>query len=71
LSDCTLCWARNEDTLIFKDLTQFYNSSGFLFQPKLKLSETDFGPRPTRRQVTIPGLPANSAAKAKPANFGD
>jgi len=71
LSACTLCWARNEDTLIFKDLTQFYNSSGFLFQSKLKLSQPGFGPRLTRRQATIPDSLANSAAKAEPANFGD
>jgi len=70
LSACTLCWARNEDTLIFKDLTKFYNQLAFLFQPKFKLSQPGFGPRFTRRQVTIPGLPANADAKPKPANFG-
>jgi len=57
--------------LVFKDLTKFYNQFAFWFQPKFKLSQTDFGPRFTRRQVTIPDSPANSAAKAKPVNFGD
>jgi len=71
LSDCTLCWARNEDTSVFKDLTKFYNQLAFLFQPKRKLSQPGFSPRLTRRQATIPGWPANADAKAEPVNFGD
>jgi len=67
----TLCWARNKDFSFFKDLTKFYNQFAFWFQPKRKLSETDFGPKPTRRQATIPDSPAKPDEKPKPVNFGD